>query len=125
MTLLYFLLIIVSVGMSAVAQFLFKLGMSQKGVSLAMSSGDTMQIASSIGLSPYILGGFALYGIGAALWLLVLFKLDLSMAYPFVGLGFLITMAMGIFLLGEQVTLVRILGTILIAVGCILVARSA
>ena len=58
-------------------------------------------------------------------WLWVLSKVDLSVAYPFVGLSFLVTMAFGAFLLEESVTPSRIAGTLLIAVGCILVGRSA
>ena len=65
------------------------------------------------------------YALGAVVWLLVLARLPLSAAYPFVGLGFVLTMAIGLFALGEQLTPGRIAGTILIAAGCVLVARSA
>jgi multidrug transporter EmrE-like cation transporter len=79
----------------------------------------------SAALSPPIWGGLALYGLSVALWIRVLSKLDLSVAYPFVGLGFLMTMAFGAIFLAENVSLTRIMGTALVAVGCILVARSA
>jgi len=55
----------------------------------------------------------------------VLARAPLSLAYPFVGLGFIFTMLAGALVLGEQVTPVRIAGTLLIAAGCVLVARSA
>jgi multidrug transporter EmrE-like cation transporter len=66
----------------------------------------------------------ALYLFGAMLWLLVLAKIDVTQAYPFVGLGFLITMALGMIWLGESVSSARFAGTVLVATGVILVARS-
>jgi drug/metabolite transporter (DMT)-like permease len=75
--------------------------------------------------SPLVLAGLGLYGIGAVLWLFVLARAPLSLAYPFVGLGFILTMLAGALYLGENVTPMRIAGTLLIAFGCVMVARSA
>ena len=72
-----------------------------------------------------ILLGLALYGIGALLWLFVLGRAPLSLAYPFVGIGFILTMLAGAFWLNESISVARVVGTLLIAVGCVLVARSA
>ena len=74
--------------------------------------------------NPWVLGGLFMYGLSAALWLLVLARTDVSVAYPFVGLGFILTLAAGAFLLGEQVTMVRVLGTVLVAAGVIMVAAT-
>ncbi len=75
--------------------------------------------------SPLIWVGLTIYGLSVAMWLWVLSKTDLSVAYPFVGVSFLVTMMFGIFLLNENVTPARIAGTLLIACGCVLVAKSA
>lgn len=74
---------------------------------------------------PYVIGGLALYAIGAVVWLFVLARVDLSLAYPFVGLGFIVTLVLSHLLLGEAVAVTRIAGTLMIAVGCVLVAHSA
>jgi drug/metabolite transporter (DMT)-like permease len=71
----------------------------------------------------YVLSGFILYGLGAVVWLSVLAKWDVSKAYPLVGLGFVLTAIVGV-LIGEAVTLGRLLGVILISFGVILVGRS-
>jgi drug/metabolite transporter (DMT)-like permease len=76
-------------------------------------------------ISPLIWLGLIIYGLSVAMWLWVLSKVDLSAAYPFVGVSFLVTMAFGVFLLDESVTPMRIVGTILIAIGCTLVGKSA
>jgi drug/metabolite transporter (DMT)-like permease len=53
----------------------------------------------------------------------VLFKLDVSKAYPLVGLGFVFTAVIGA-LLGEQVTSTRVLGIVFICLGVFIVGRS-
>ena len=76
-------------------------------------------------MSPFIWFGLVIYALSVALWLWVLSKVDLSVAYPFVGVGFLVTMLFGIVLLNENVTPMRIIGTVLIVGGCVLVGKSA
>jgi multidrug transporter EmrE-like cation transporter len=114
------LTLIASVALSATAQLFLKLGARKIAGASAL-----IDLFRSAALSPPIWGGLALYGLSVALWIRVLSKLDLSVAYPFVGLGFLMTMAFGAIFLAENVSLTRIMGTALVAVGCILVARSA
>ena len=75
--------------------------------------------------NPFVVGGLALYALGAVVWLAVLAKVDVSAAYPFVGLGFILTMVMGYWFFGEPLSTNRVLGTLLIVSGVVLVARSA
>jgi multidrug transporter EmrE-like cation transporter len=49
---------------------------------------------------------------------------QLSQAYPFVGLGFALTAIAGWWLFGEALSQWRLLGIALIAVGIVIVARS-
>ena len=120
-----FALILVSVALSAFAQIALKHGMSsaqaqaQRAVAESQISG-----LSAIATNPYIVLGFALYGLGAVLWLGVLAKIDVGQAYPFVGLGFLLTMLFGIAFLGEGFSVARMAGTALIMTGVVLVAAS-
>ena len=71
----------------------------------------------------HVLGGFLLYGLGAIVWLGVLSKWDVSKAYPLVGLGFVFTVAIG-FMVGEHITLPRVVGVMLICAGVFLVGQS-
>lgn len=115
------LLIFTSVGMSACAQLMLKTGVASGGADPAAS--PTSSLVAFL-TSPYVVGGLALYGLGAVVWLFVLARLPLTAAYPFVGLGFIMTMLLGMVALGEVVSSVRIVGTLMIACGCVLVARS-
>lgn len=119
------LLVLTSVFMSAVAQLLLKLGMSRKHTTDAIAGGDPFQTFLAIATSVEVISGLALYALGAVVWLFVLAKLDLSVAYPFVGLGFIVTMLFAVFVVGEEVSITRVAGTCLVIAGCILVARSA
>ncbi len=116
-----FLLILASVGLSALAQMLLKMGVGRVARAAAGGAGDALLAYAG---SPFVIGGLALYGVGAVLWLFVLARLPLTAAYPFVGLGFIMTMLIGVFALQEQVSATRVVGTVLIALGCVLVARS-
>ncbi|MCZ8171196.1 MAG: permease [Novosphingobium sp.] len=114
-----FLLILTSVALSALAQLALK-----TGTAAARPRGSGSELLA-FAQSPYVIGGLALYGLGAVLWLFVLARAPLSLAYPFVGLGFIFTMLAGALVLGEQVSAARIAGTLMIAAGCVLVARTA
>jgi multidrug transporter EmrE-like cation transporter len=49
---------------------------------------------------------------------------DVSFAYPFVGLGFIVTMLLAFFFNGELITTAKIIGTLCIAVGIAIIARG-
>jgi uncharacterized membrane protein len=108
----------------AVAQFIMKLGMSSGAVQASLARGDFAAVAAATLFNPLVVGGLVAYVLGAGLWLFVLSKAELSLVYPFVALGFIMTMLMGAFLLHEAVGTYRVVGTLLIAVGAVLVARS-
>jgi multidrug transporter EmrE-like cation transporter len=116
-------LILVSVSLSAGAQVLFKFGMravhARSGAEASVA--DVLLAALT---SPGVIGGFAAYGASAVLWLFVLGRTDVSVAYPFVGVGFILTMLAGWFLLGENVTPLRISGTLLVCLGVALIGAS-
>lgn len=118
------LLVVASVALSSVAQIALKIGMSRSSVQEAQGAGNSFGLVLSALAEPFVLGGLACYGFGALLWLFVLAKLDVSMAYPFVGLGFILTMILGVMVLNEQVGTLRILGTVLVVAGVVLVAKS-
>jgi drug/metabolite transporter (DMT)-like permease len=121
-TLRLFLLILASVGVSALAQLSLKIGTT--AAAAGKPAGVTGEMAGLI-QSPMVIVGLGLYGVGACLWLFVLGRAPLSLAYPFVGLGFILTTLAGALYLHESVSVGRIAGTLLIAVGCVVVARSA
>jgi drug/metabolite transporter (DMT)-like permease len=117
-------LILLSISLSAIAQVLFKFGMASVAVKQALAGGSPMQAAIAVFLSAGVLGGLSLYGIGTVLWLGILSRTEVSQAYPFVGLGFVLTAVMGYFLFGDALGPLRIAGIALVMAGIFLISRS-
>ena len=75
-------------------------------------------------LSPPLVFAIVCIVAGTALWLGVLYRMDLSRAYPFLGLGTILVVALSRVWLREPVSLLRWFGVGLIAAGISLVAGS-
>ena len=75
-------------------------------------------------LSPELGGAVLTIGAGTALWLTVLYRMDVSRAFPFLSLGTVAVVAASRLWLGEQVSARRWAGVVLIAVGIALVAST-
>jgi len=124
MTATLLVLIMTCVTISALAQLAMKIGMSGAPVQATLGAGDYADVFVSVMRSPLVMGGLGAYVLGAGLWLFVLSKAELSLVYPFVGIGFILTMLFGWLFLNEQVGAYRLIGTLLIASGACLVAKS-
>lgn len=116
------LLIVASVLMSALAQIVLKAGMTNSSVAQSLASGVRWSSVAVVAGNPLVLLGLAMYFASALVWLIVLARVDVSLAYPFVGLGFIVTMLLGWLVHGEALTLVRVAGTLLIVGGVVLLA---
>jgi len=118
------LLIFASVLLSSIAQIVLKGGMSSPGVTGASAAGFGWPMVQAIAASPLVLLGLLVYFASAVVWLLVLAKVDVSLAYPFVGLGFVLTMLFAWAIHGEAPNAGRIAGTLMICAGVVVLARS-
>jgi drug/metabolite transporter (DMT)-like permease len=118
------LLTLVSICLGAAAQVLFKFGMSTTAMREAIAGGGAAGVARAVVLSPWIIGGLTLYGLATVLWLAVLSRAELSQAYPFVGLSFVLTAVLGWLLFHDAMSPTRIAGIAAIVVGVWLVGRS-
>jgi len=119
-----YLVVLASVVLTALAQIALKAGMSTPAIKQIADETNISALIGAIARSPAIFAGFALYGLSVVLWLFVLSRLDVSRAYPFVGLGVVVTMILGYLLLGEPLSFHKVLGTILVAGGVWLVATA-
>ena len=81
--------------------------------------------AFSIIFNPWVFFGLVMMVVSMGSHLLVLSRVELSFAYPFIGLSFVLITAWGYFMLGESVNTVRVAGVGCICLGVVLVAQSA
>jgi multidrug transporter EmrE-like cation transporter len=100
--------------LSSAAQIAMKRGMS------APVGGDLGTTYGHALISPLVGLGLVLYGASA-----VLSRLDVSVAYPLVSLGFVVTLGVGVIWLGEPFSWVRVAGCTLIVIGVSLLALEA
>jgi multidrug transporter EmrE-like cation transporter len=118
------ILICASVLLSSIAQIVLKGGMSSSGVAGASGAGFGWPMVHAIATNPLVLLGLGVYFASAVVWLLVLARVDVSLAYPFVGLGFVLTMLFAWAIHGEVPTAGRIAGTLMICAGIVVLARA-
>lgn len=112
--------ILISIAFNVAGQTALKTGVNKLGA-LAFNFGSIFKAFTS----PIVLGGLFLYLIGSVFWILALSHKDLSYAYPMLSLGYIAIILVSWGFLGEQLTLVRILGVMFISFGIILVFKSA
>lgn len=121
---LWLLPVLLSVLLSAGSQILLKIGVSSPSVQAGMAGGLGMDFIRAVITSPWVIVGFASFGLSAVVWLSVLSRLDVSQAYPCVALGILITAVTGHLLLGEALPPLRIIGILTILAGVIVTGLS-
>jgi multidrug transporter EmrE-like cation transporter len=122
MTTLTLSFIFISVFLSVVAQILLKHGMSNGTVQTALST-DALTAGIAIFTNISVLAGLAAYVSSAGIWLIVLSKIDVSKAYPFVGIGFIGTMMFAYWFLNEPLTMTKVVGTLLVLAGVLLISQ--
>lgn len=110
-------LVLLSVGLTSGAQVALKAGMTAPAVKAVMESGSLLRIATGLSSSPLIVFGLLSYGLSAIVWLLVLSRVPLSTAYPFIALGIAITTLGGRFLFHEPLTATKLVGIGLVLIG--------
>lgn len=119
----YVPLILAGVLLNAFAQVLLKKGMLSIGY-FEFHFQDFFPILKKVGLNSYILSGLASYVISVMIWLLVLARVEVSYAYPFLSVGYVVVTAMGYFLFQENLSWMRVSGIAVIVVGVLLLSRS-
>jgi drug/metabolite transporter (DMT)-like permease len=116
-------LILLSVALAATAQLTLKHGMNQ--VTEASATGTvTRDSIGSIVTNLSVLGGLAIFGLSAVVWLLVLSQASLSFAYPFASLTYVLILLADRFVLHEDIPILRWVGVAAIVTGIILVAQT-
>ena len=115
--------ILVSVVAGATGQILLKKGMGSMGP-LTLSLSQLGTILWRIATNPYVIIGLSLYVCGSLFWLAALSRVDLSYAYPFASLSYVIMLIAAWQLFNESITPLRLLGTGVVILGVFLISRS-
>ena len=115
--------ILISVLGGAVGQILLKKGMSSMGP-LTITGSQAFNLIWKMLTNPYVIFGLGIYFIGTLFWLTALSRVDLSFAYPFASMSYVLMLIASWALFHENITPLRILGSVTIIIGVLLIARS-
>ncbi|MGH9956343.1 MAG: EamA family transporter [Pyrinomonadaceae bacterium] len=119
----YVPLILATVTTNAISQLCLKQGMLLVG-HFHFSPAVMVQMLPKVILNPFIVLGLITLVLSMGLHLMVLSRVDLSYAYPFLSISYVLVLAAGYFLFNEPVNVSRVFGVALICVGTFFIARS-
>jgi drug/metabolite transporter (DMT)-like permease len=106
---------------ATLGQLLLKSGMRQVGPVSRADLSNPLPLLLTVFSNPLILIAIPLYVAGFLTWLIVLSKLDLSYAYPFLAVTYVLVPLLSCLFLGENVPMLRWIGIAVICIGLVLV----
>lgn len=119
----YLPIILLGVLLNAVAQLALKQGMRQIG-EFEFALANALPIGWQVGTNPYVAFGLACYVFSVGIWILVLSRVEVSLAYPMLSVGYVVNALAAWWLFGENLTPTRIAGIAVICFGVWLLSRN-
>jgi drug/metabolite transporter (DMT)-like permease len=111
--LIWMTLIVLSFG-----QILIKLGLGDEGIPVGKNPAKTVANIIRAALRPKVMAGFSFYVVGTFIWLLVLSRVPLSIAFPFFSMSYFLVVILSATILKERVVWsYAIVGLLLISIG--------
>lgn len=118
-----YLYIFATIAFTVYGQLILKWRIAQLGA-LPAGTVEKLRFLVSLLLDPAIFSGFASAFLASLAWMAAMTKFDLSHAYPFMSLNFVVVMLLSGWLLSEPMTMQKALGVGLIVLGTIVAARG-
>ena len=118
-----FALIVTGVLLNAIAQLALKASVRDMGaieLRLAEALPTTMRLAQE----PWLWIGLGCYVVSVVIWILALSRVDVSIAYPMLSLGYVVNALAAWAWLGEAMSLSRVVGIGIIILGVFVLARG-
>lgn len=122
MGLFNFAVIVVGVLLNATAQLLIKAGTAKFS---ELISSNFVVTAIRIVFQPQIFAGLMCYVVSVGIWIFVLSRVPVSIAYPMLSIGYVVSAFAGFMLFGESLSALKLIGISVIIIGVYLVAQSA
>lgn len=121
--LLDYLYILATIAFTVYGQLILKWRIAQLG-SLPPSLWDKLKFLLLLLCDPAIFSGFFAAFLASLAWMAAMTKFELSHAYPFMSLNFVIVLLLSCWLLSEPMTYGKIIGVSLILLGTLVAARG-
>ncbi len=100
-------------------QLVLKWRMNLKG-DLPVEIIDKLFFMAKLFIDPWLVSGFVAAFIASLFWMAAMTRFELSFAYPFMSLSFILVFVLSIFIFGETFTWGKLVGLIFIIGGLII-----
>jgi multidrug transporter EmrE-like cation transporter len=118
-----FSLVLTGVLLNAVAQLALKASVNETGV-IGLDMNSLWSSAISLAGNLWLWLGLLCYGVSVVVWLLALSRVDVSIAYPMLSIGYVLNAIAAWHLFGESLGQGRLIGIGVIIIGVYILARS-
>ncbi len=115
--------IALTVILTVYGQLVFKWRVDDAG-ELPSGGGERVDYLVRLFLDPWVISVFLSALLASVTWALALTRFELSFAYPFMALSFVLVLAFGAAFLSESVTVAKVAGVALIVLGLIVASRT-
>jgi drug/metabolite transporter (DMT)-like permease len=119
-----FAFIFTGVLLNAAAQIFLKAGTNALGGAIHLTAQNWFATGIKVITQLPILAGLVCYAISLVVWIIGLSRTDVTIAYPMLSLGYVVSAAAAWFFLGEAVSMQRLLAIGVIMIGVALLART-
>jgi multidrug transporter EmrE-like cation transporter len=116
-------LILIGVVLNACAQLMLKAGANRIG-EVEIHLHNIVLAGKALAFSAPIIGGIACYALSVVVWILALTRVEVSVAYPMLSIGYVVNAFAAWALFGETLTAMRLTGIVVIVLGVWMVASS-
>lgn len=117
------LLILSSVSLNAFAQLFIRKGMLKIG-EISFNFEQIVKMVLAVFTNIYLLAGMFSYVLSVILWMIVLSKVNVSLAYPLGSIGYILTTVLAYMFFNEPITFQKVLGIIIICIGVFILTQS-
>jgi len=123
MTWAAFALVLTGVLLNAVAQLALKASVNDTGI-ISLDMQSLLSSAGSLAFNLWLWLGLFCYAISVVIWILALSRVDVSIAYPMLSIGYIVNAVAAWHLFDEPMNLGKVVGIGVIIVGVYILARS-
>lgn len=123
MSLVSFILIFTGVMLNAVAQILMKAGTNAVG-HFEFSMENILPIGLKLATEWHIITALFCYALSVVVWILALSRVPVSIAFPLLSMAYIVTAVAAWYLLGEPLSMTKLVGIGVIILGVIIISRA-
>lgn len=105
------------------SQLIMRWQVSQAGALPAELSGK-LTFVGHLFLNPWVLSSIVATLLAGISWMLTISRFEISYAYPWIGLNFVLMLLCGVLLFGESMSVAKLAGTILVVAGIVVMGRG-